>query len=262
MIIIGELINGMYKDVSRAVANRESDIIQHLALEQVKEGASMLDVNMGPYSKDPARDMKWLVETIQAVVEVPLSLDSTKADVIEEGLKIARKRAVINSTSADPERMDIFFGLARKYNAQVIGLAMDKSGVPNSKASRLELAQVLVAKAIEYGINTEDLYLDPILLPLNVAQAQAAEVLESLREFRLLCNPAPQTVLGLSNLTQGIKSRSLINRTFLTMAVANGLTSVILDPLDKELMNALITAGLLINKSIYCESFIDAYRKK
>ncbi len=263
MIIIGELINGMYKDVARAIANREADIIQHLALEQVKEGASMLDVNTGPYSKDPAPDMKWLIETIQTVVEVPLSLDSTKADVIEEGLKLARKRAVINSTTADAEKMDIIFGLAKRYNAQVIGLTMDSSGVPNNKGKRLELAQVLVAKAIEYGINTEDLYLDPIVLPLNVAQAQGLEVLESIREFRLLCNPAPQTILGLSNLSQGAhKTRSLINRTFLTMAIANGLTSVILDPLDKKLMDALITAELLLNKNIYCESFLEAYRKK
>ena len=262
MIVIGELINGMYKDVARAINNREADIIQHLALDQVKEGASILDVNTGPYSKDPTRDMKWLVETIQAVVEVPLSLDSTKADVIEEGLKLARKRAIINSTSADTDRMDIIFGLAKRYNAQVIGLTMDKSGVPHSKGDRLELAQALVVKAIEYGINTEDLYLDPILLPLNVAQAQAAEVLKSLREIRLLCNPAPQTVFGLSNRSQGIKSRSIINRTFLTMAIANGLTSVILDPLDKKLMDALITAELLLNKNIYCDSFLDAYRKK
>lgn len=262
MIIIGELINGMYKDVTRAIANREADIIQHLALEQVKDGASILDVNVGPYSKDPVLEMRWLVETIQSVVEVPLSLDSTKADVIEEGLKLARKRAVINSTSADIDRMDVIFGLAKKYNAQVIGLTMDKSGVPNNKDHRLELAQVIVAKAIECGINTEDLYLDPILLPLNVAQAQGVEVLESIREFRLLCNPAPQTVFGLSNLSQGAKKRSLINRTFLTMAIANGLTSVILDPLDKKLMDALITAELLLNKNIYCDSFLDAYRKK
>ena len=262
MIIIGELINGMYKDVSRAIANRETDIIQHLALEQVKDGASILDVNIGPYSKNPVEDMKWLVDTIQAVADVPLSLDSTKADVIEEGLKLVKKRAIINSTSADAERMDVIFGLAKRYNTQVIGLTMDKSGVPNGKGDRLQLAATIVAKAIEFGINTEDLYLDPILLPLNVAQAQGIEVLESIREFRLLCNPAPQTVFGLSNLSQGIKTRSLINRTFLAMAIANGLTAAILDPLDKELMDSLITAELLLNKNIYCDSYLDAYRKK
>jgi 5-methyltetrahydrofolate corrinoid/iron sulfur protein methyltransferase len=262
MIIIGELINGMYKDVGRAILNKETDIIQHLALDQARAGASMLDVNTGPYSKNPKDDMKWLVESIQAVVDTQLALDSTKPDVIEEGLKLVKKRAVINSTSADDAKMDVIFGLAKRYNAQVIGLAMDKSGVPDSKDKRLELAATIVAKAIESGIGTEDLFLDPIVLPVNVAQAQGAAVLESIREFRLLCDPAPQTTVGLSNVSQGAKARSLINRTFLTMAIANGLTSAILDPLDKELMDALIAAELVLNKNIYCDSFLDAYRKK
>ena len=262
MIIIGELINGMYKDVGRAIVNKEADIIQHLAMDQVKAGASVLDVNTGPYSKNPKEDMKWLVDSIQAVVNVQLALDSTKIDVIEEGLKLVKKRAIINSTSADDDKMSKIFDLAKRYNAQVIGLTMDKSGVPNSKEKRLELAAVIVAKAMEYGINTDDLYLDPIVLPVNVAQTQGKEVLEAIREFRLLCDPAPQTTVGLSNVSQGTKARSLINRTFLAMAIANGLTSAILDPLDKELVDALITAELVLNKNIYCDSFLDAYRKK
>lgn len=262
MIIIGELINGMYKDVGRAIVNKEADIIQHLAADQIRAGASALDVNTGPYSKNPKDDMKWLVESIQAVTDVPLSLDSTKPDVIEEGLKLAKKRAIINSTSADEDKMAKIFELAKRYNTQVIGLAMDKSGVPNSKEKRLELAATIVAKAMEYGISADDLYLDPVVLPVNVAQNQGLEVLESIREFRLLCDPAPQTTVGLSNVSQGTKARSLINRTFLTMAVANGLTSAILDPLDKDLMDALITAELILNKNIYCDSFLKAYRKK
>jgi 5-methyltetrahydrofolate corrinoid/iron sulfur protein methyltransferase len=105
-------------------------------------------------------------------------------------------------------------------------------------------------------------YLDPIVLPVNVAQAQAREVLEAIREFRLLSDPAPHTVIGLSNVSQRTKHRSLINRTFLAMAVANGLSAAILDPLDKELMDAMITAELMLNKNIYCDSFLEAYRKK
>lgn len=261
MIVIGELINGMFKDVSRAIQNREKDVIHHLAKEQVTAGAQMLDVNTGPYSKNPADDMKWLVETIQEAADVQLALDSTKANVIEEGLKLAKKRAIINSTNADEAKMETIFTLAKKYNAQVVGLAMDKSGVPNSKDKRLELAATIVAKAMEGGINTEDLFLDPIVLPVNVAQTQGLEVIESIREFRLLSDPAPNTTVGLSNVSQGTKYRSLVNRTFLTMAMANGLTSAILDPLDKELMDAMITAGLILNKHIYCDSFLDAYRK-
>ena len=153
MIVIGELINGMYKDVGKAIANKESDVIQHLAQDQVRAGATVLDVNTGPYSKNPKDDMKWLVETIQSVVQVPLALDSTKADVIEEGLKLVTKRAIINSTNADEAKMETIFGLAKKYNAQVIGLAMDKSGVPNNKEKRLELAATIVAKAMEFEVS-------------------------------------------------------------------------------------------------------------
>ena len=262
MIVIGELINGMYKDVGKAIANKETDVIQHLATDQVKAGASVLDVNTGPYSKNPKDDMKWLIATIQGVVQVPLAIDSTKADVIEGGLKLAAKRAIINSTSADVAKMETLFGLAKKYNAQIIGLAMDKSGVPNNKEKRLELAATIVAKAMEFEVSTEDVFLDPIVLPVNVAQTQGLEVLESIREFRRLCDPAPKTTIGLSNVSQGTKFRPLVNRTFLTMAIANGLTSAILDPLDKELMDAMITSELILNKAIYCDSFLEAYRKK
>lgn len=262
MLIIGELINGMFKGVAKAIAEKESDVIQHLAIEQVQAGSRALDVNVGPYSKNPKDDMKWLVESIQSAVDVSLCLDSTKPDVIEEGLKLVKKRAIINSTNADDEKMDTIFKLARKYNAQVIGLTMDKSGVPNDRGKRLELAAKIVAKAMDHHINTDDVFIDPIVLPINVAQTQGIEVLEALREFRLLSDPAPNTVVGLSNVSQGTKVRSLVNRTFLAMAVANGLTAAVLDPLDKDLMDAMITAELILNKNIYCDSFLDAYKKK
>lgn len=262
MIVIGELINGMYKDVGKAIVNKEADVIQHLAEEQVKAGSTVLDVNTGPYSKNPKDDMKWLVETIQKVADVPLALDSTKADVIEEGLKLVHKRAIINSTSADEDKMAKIFALAKKYNTQVIGLTMDKSGVPNNREKRVELAATIIAKAMEYDIASQDLFIDPIVLPVNVAQTQGLEVLESIRDFKMISDPAPNTVVGLSNVSQGTQFRPLINRTFLVMAVANGLTAAILDPLDKELMDAMITAELILNKNIYCDSFLDAYKKR
>lgn len=262
MIVIGELINGMYKCVAKAIANREMDIIQHLAQDQVAAGAFALDVNTGPYSKNPKDDMKWLVESIQKVVDVPLSLDSTREDVIEEGLKLVSRRAIINSTSADDDKMSRIFTLAKKYNAQVIGIAMDKDGVPNNKEKRLELAASILAKAHDLNVKTDDIYLDPVLLPVNVAQVQCHEVFESIREFGLLSDPSCNTIVGLSNISQGAKTRSIINRTFLTMALASGLTSAIMDPLDKDLMDAMITAELILNKNIYCDSFLEAYRRK
>lgn len=262
MLVIGELINGMYKVVRKAITERDKVAIQRLAKEQVEAGADVLDVNTGPVAGTPEDTMKWLVECIQEAVDVPLCLDSTKAGVIEEGLKIAKKRAIINSTNADDEKMNVLLPLAKKYSAQIIALTTDKSGVPRDRHKRSELALKIISSCMEAGINSEDVFIDPVVLPVNVAQAQAIELLESLREFKLISDPPPQTVVGLSNISQGTKLRSLINRTFLVMAVANGLSAAIVDPLDKELMDAMITAELILNKNIYCDSYLDAYRKK
>lgn len=262
MLVIGELINGMFKDVGKAIANKDKAVIQKLATDQTQAGAGMLDVNVGPSVADAASAMKWLVETIQEVVDTPLALDSTKPAVIEEGLKLVKKKAMINSTTADKEKLDLLLPMAKQYNASLIGLTMGKSGIPRDRNERSQFAAEIVSACMEAGINLADLYLDPIILPVNVAQAQVQEVLESIREFKILSDPPPKTVVGLSNVSQGTEKRSLINRTFLVMGVACGLDAAIADPLDKELMDGLITAELLLNKHIYCASFLDAYRKK
>ena len=261
MLVIGELINGMYKTVRKAIESKDKAAIQKIAKDQVKAGAGMLDVNTGPYAKDPKDTMKWLVETIQEVCDVPLALDSTKADVIEEALKLVKKKALINSTNSDEEKLNILVPMAKKYNAFLIGLTMGKSGIPRDKHERMEHAVKIVTKCQEVGLNVSDLYLDPIVLPVNVAQAQGIEVLESIKEFQLLCDPSPKTVVGLSNASQSTKERPIINRTYLVMAITNGLDAAIMDPLDKDLMDAQVTAELVLNKTIYCDSFLNAHHK-
>ena len=262
MLVIGERINGMFKDVAKAIADKDKTIIQNLAREQVAAGSGALDVNVGPAAADAVGAMGWLVETIQEAVDLPLALDSPKSQVLEQGLKLARKKAIINSTTADKAKLDTLLPMAKKYGASLIGLTMAKSGIPRDKNERSEFAAQIVSACMEAGVNLENLYLDPIILPVNVTQPQVKEVLESIREFRLLSDPPPKTVVGLSNVSQGSESRGLINRTFLVMAVASGLDAAIADPLDKALMDAMITAELLLNKHIYCASFLDAYRKK
>ncbi len=262
MLVIGERINGMFKDVAGAIANKDKAVIQKLAKDQVASGAGMLDVNVGPAVADAIGAMKWLVEIIQEVVNTPLALDSTKPQVIEEGLKLVKNKAMINSTTADKEKLDVLLPMAKQYGSSLIGLTMDKSGIPRDRHQRSEFAAQIVSACMEAGIGVEDLYLDPIILPVNVAQSQAIEVLESIRESKLLSDPAPKTVVGLSNVSQGTENRSLINRTFLIMAQAQGLDAAILDPLDKELMDGMITAELLLNRHIYCDSYLDAYRKR
>jgi len=262
MFIIGELINGMYQAIAKAINEKDKKEIQNCALAQLAAGADALDVNCGPGSKNPVSDIQWLVETIQEVTDKTIVLDSSKAKVIESGLKVVKNKVIINSTMADPEKLEILVPLAKQYNAKLIGLAMNSKGVPQNKDQRLELAATIVAFCQDAGFPVEDLYLDPIVLPVNVGQAQMKDILESIKDFKLISEPSPKTVVGLSNVSQGTNVRSLVNRTFLVMATAFGLDAAILDPKDTELMNAVITAELILNKQIYCESFLDAYKKK
>jgi 5-methyltetrahydrofolate corrinoid/iron sulfur protein methyltransferase len=262
MFVIGELINGMYANIGRAIIEKNKEVIQKCALLQLEAGADALDVNCGPASKNAASDIQWLVESIQEVTDKPISLDSSKPQVIESGLKAIKNEAIINSTTSDQEKLDILVPLAKKYKAKLIGLTISAKGIPQNKDQRLELAAQIVASCAEQGFPVEDLYLDPIVLPVNVAQAQMCDILESIREFKIISQPQPKTIVGLSNVSQGTCVRSLINRTFLTMAVGFGLDAGILDPTDSDLMDALITAELILNRQIYCDSYLDAYKKK
>jgi len=262
MFIIGELINGMYQNIGKAIKEKDKAVIQKCALTQVNLGADALDVNCGPVSRNPVSDIQWLVQILQEVTDKPLALDSSKPQVIEAGLKVAKNKVIINSTTADPEKLDILVSLAKQYNTKLIGLTISSKGIPQNKDQRLELAATIVATCVERAFPVEDLYLDPIVLPVNVAQAQMKDILESMREFKIISEPSPKSIVGLSNVSQGTCVRSLVNRTFLTMAVAYGLDAAILDPEDKDLVDALITAELILNKHIYCDSYLEAYRKK
>lgn len=262
MFIIGELINGMYKNIGNAIKEKNKETIQRCAIDQVKAGADALDVNCGPASKEPISDIQWLVEVIQEVTDKTLSLDSSNPKVIEAGLKNAKNEVVINSTTADLEKLEILISLAKHYNTKLIALTISSKCIPQNKDQRLELAAMIVTTCQEKGFPIENLYLDPIVLPLNVAQAQMKDILESIHEFKLISEPHPKTIVGLSNVSQGSRYRSLINRTFLSMAVSFGLDAAILDPQDRDLIDALITAELILDKNIYCDSFLDAYRKK
>lgn len=262
MFIIGELINGMYQDIAQAIKAKDKNAVWEKARLQLKAGADALDINCGPASSDPQKDIRWLVEAVREVTQMPLCIDSSKTKVIEAGLEAAGKDAIINSTTADDDKLGVLIPLAKKYNAKLIGLTISKKGIPQNKDQRLELAANILVNAQGQGFSPEDIFLDPIVMPLNVAQAQMKDILESLREFKIISSPACKTVIGLSNVSQGTCQRAIVNRIFLVMSLACGLDAAILDPLDKELVDSAITSELVLNKNIYCDSFLDAYRKK
>ena len=145
MFIIGELINGMYNNIGKAIKEKDKTAIQKCALAQVEAGADALDVNCGTASKKPVDDIQWLVQVIQEVTDKPLVIDSSKPQVIESGLKAVKNKSIINSTTADIEKMSVLIPLAKQYNAKLIGLTISSKGIPQNKDQRLELAAMIVA---------------------------------------------------------------------------------------------------------------------
>ncbi|MDA8336717.1 MAG: methyltetrahydrofolate cobalamin methyltransferase [Peptococcaceae bacterium] len=264
MILIGERINGMFKDIKEAIVNHDPDRVEYWAKRQTEQGAHYLDINTGPTvaPEDAPAVMEWLTRTAQAVSTLPCCLDSTNPAAIEAGLKVHRGKALINSTSADQAKMDIYIPMAVKYGAALIGLAMNEKGVPKSAADRTALAMELVVNADAYGLPMEDLFIDPLALPANVAQDHGPEVIEALRQIKMLADPAPRTTLGLSNVSQRCTNRPLLNRTFMVMCMTAGLDSAIVDVDDDLLVDAAAAAEILLNRNIYCDAYLKTFRQR
>ncbi|HBI26548.1 MAG TPA: methyltetrahydrofolate--corrinoid methyltransferase, partial [Peptococcaceae bacterium] len=255
-------INGMFNDIGEAVAKFDPKPIQDWAKKQTESGAAYIDINVGPTAADRVKSMKWMCELVTEVTDVPIALDSTNYDAIEAGLEVCKPGALINSCPAERPKIERVFPLAKKYDAKIVALTMDKSGIPKSADQRVGFAMELVASADEFGLSPDDLFIDPLILPCNVAQDHAPEVLESLRQIRMLSDPAPHTTLGLSNVSQGTPYRPLINRTYCVMAMTCGLDSAIMDVDDTELVDAIATADMLLNQAIYCDSYAKVFRNR
>jgi len=269
MILIAERINGMFKDVKQAIADKNKQVIQELAKKQTEAGATYLDVNVGTAAADQEGTMQWLVETIQETCTTALCLDSQKPDVIAAGLKVvnAENGVMLNSTPLnkknDEEIFDKYIEMAEQAGPKVsiITLTMDKNGVPQDVDTRVAIAADIVSKAQDLGLDTQRLFIDPIVLPVKVpnAQVQPGNILAAMDQIRFLSDPAPHMTVGLSNVSQGATERSLINRVFLAMAMSHGLDSAIVDVLDQDLMNVVATGDMLMNKQIYSDSFLKVY---
>jgi len=270
MILIGERINGMFTDVKQAIAQKDKSVIQDLAKRQTEAGAAYLDVNVGTAAADQEGTMQWLVETIQQTCSTPLSLDSQKPDVIAAGLKVinAANGVILNSSplnkKSDEDVFDKYIEMAEGAGpkANIIALTMDKNGVPQDIDTRVAIAAEIVQKAMEKGFATQRLFIDPIILPVKVpnAQVQPTNVLAAANQIKYLSDPAPHITMGLSNLSQGAAERSLINRVFLAMAISHGFDSAIVEVLDEKLMNVVAASEMLMNRQIYSDSFLKVYK--
>ena len=282
MIIVGEKINVTTRRLGQAMKDRDPKPIEDMAREQEKNGATYLDINIGPASKDGPELMEWLVKTVQDVVDLPLSLDTTNVAAIDAGLAVHKGKALINSASGAPDRMHSMLELAGKYESNVIGLTMTEKGIPRDANERMVIAYDIIMAAAEHNVPIENIFLDPLILPVSVAQNQAMEGIESVKMFKQLNDPAPKTIVGLSNISNNKKTpdltKKILDRVYLIMLVEAGLDAAIMDPLDEELVETarslpqelssrineleqdpILSRAVKIfqNEILYADSFVD-----
>lgn len=221
MYIIGENIHILSDKVKEALANLDREFFMEMAIKQVEAGAKAVDINLGPRKKDWEEVFPWIVETIEAVVDVPLSIDTTNIDGMEAALKTIKKaQPILNSTSAEPERLEKVPLLAKKYSAKMIALTMGTEGIPVEAEARVNIAiETIIPRALEVGLPIEDLIIDPLVLTVSGCQQYCPHLIEAVRILQYAWDPAPNISVGLSNVSNAVPNanRPLINRVYLAM---------------------------------------------
>jgi len=240
MIIIGENIHVIAKTVSTAIADRDAKVIQDLARAQTEAGADYIDLNVGPLRKNAEETMQWLVNTVQGATDLPLSLDTMNPIAMEAGLKVCRTRPLLNSASGKTDSKEQMLPLAKKYNCDVVISVITDKGMPPDVELKVDSIMDTVTYANELGIPNEDIWVDPIILPVSTAGEGQGFAKVSLEFISILEDllPGVKSTVGLSNISNGVPEelRPILNRTYAVMLERNKLYSAIADPLDRDLV--------------------------
>jgi 5-methyltetrahydrofolate corrinoid/iron sulfur protein methyltransferase len=243
MYIIGENIHIISEKVKEALSARDAHFFQEQAVKQVEAGAQALDLNLGPRKKDGEEVFPWIVDAVQAVVDVPLSFDTTNLAGIEAGLKkITKAQPIINSTSAEPERLEKVPLLAKKYNTRLIALTMGSSGIPVAADERVNIAvEALIPRMMEIDYAMENLIIDPLVLTVSGCQEYCPQLIEAVRTLQFAWDPPPTISVGLSNVSNAVpaETRPLINRVYCAMLMGVGLQMMIANPMDEKLKDVI-----------------------
>ena len=259
MIIIGEKINGTRKKVAEAIMNKDEAFIQDLAVRQVDAGADYLDINAGTHPENEPDDMAWLVNAVQTVADVPLSIDSANPEALISGITSASKTVMLNSLSGEKERIDSVLPLAGAHRTELVVLAMDDNGIPKTGEERLAIVRSLVDLTRSRDLPDENLYIDPLITTIATDTGSGNMALETMGRIKAEF-PKVHLTAGLSNISYGLPARSIINQAFFAMATAAGLDSAILNPEDRDLLGILYAAELVLGRDDYCLNFIQAFR--
>jgi cobalamin-dependent methionine synthase I len=259
MFIVGERINASRKMIKPAIENQDAGFIVKEASDQAGAGADMVDVNAGVFVNKEVEYLPWLVETIQAKVDVRLCLDSPDPKAIEAALAVHKGQAMINSISLEKERFETLLPLIGKYKAKVVALCMTDTGMPKTAEERFDIASELIEKLTKAGVPLDDIYVDPLVMAVSTDSSFGIEFLGAVKLI-MTGHPGVHTICGLSNISFGLPLRSHINQTFAIMGMTMGLDGLIIDPLDKRMMAGIMMAETLLGHDQYCAGYLKAYR--
>ena len=252
--IIGERINPTgRKKLAMELEAGNFDTVVRDALEQVKAGANILDINAGVvYNSNPNPNetepilMKRLIELVQDTVDVPLCIDSSVPGALEEGLKAAKGRPLLNSVTGEEERLDSILPLVKKYNVPVVAISNDDTGISENPEVRFNVAKKIVERASDFGIPPTDIVVDPLVMPIGAMATAGQQVFELVKKLKIELKV--NTTCGASNISFGLPNRHSINSTFLPMAIASGMSSAIMNPTNPDELNSIYAANLLMNR--------------
>jgi methanogenic corrinoid protein MtbC1/uroporphyrinogen-III decarboxylase len=261
LVIIGERINPTgRKKLASAIEAGDLRLLQEEAVRQTENGAHIVDVNVGVSGIDEAKMLKEAVTAIQAVTDVPLSIDSALPRALEAALQAYRGKAIVNSVNGEKHKLDQVLPLVKAHGAAVIGLTMDERGIPRHAEDRLAIARKIIEAAESEGIPREDVIIDPLAMAVSADDQAAVETIRALQLIR--DELGVNQTLGLSNISFGLPDRTAINASFLAMVVLCGVTCPIIDPTHPEMRKASLITDMLLGKDEFCMSYIDTLSRK
>lgn len=259
-VIIGERINPTGKKrFQKALRDNDLNYILTEALNQEAAGARVLDVNVGLPDIDESEMMRAVIQQLQGVTSLPLQIDTSDAAALEKALRIYNGKPMVNSVNGKKESMDIVFPLVKKYGGVIVGLPLDENGIPESAEGRIRIAEKIYDRAAVYGIGSEDIVIDGLAMTISSNTASAVVTLETLRRIRDELHG--HTILGVSNISFGLPHREIINSHFFTMAIFNGLSCAIINPMDEPMMRSYLASCALLDMDPQCMNYIETYAR-
>ncbi len=258
MLVIGELINATRKKVGAAIEKRDADFIRDLARRQTEAGADIINVNGGIPGRE-VESLEWLISVVQEATDVPLSIDSSDPEAVGRAIPLCKRRPLVNSITDVAKCSNVLLPVLKEHRPRVIALCMSSAGTPSCVDDRLDTASRLVERLTSIGIELEDIFVDPCVLPVSTGSAHGPAVLEAIASVTKRF-PGVHTSVGLSNVSFGIPARKLVNEVFLMMLMARGLDAAILDPCDRRLMANVVAAEALLGRDEFCARYLRAFR--